>query len=375
MKFLRAGTAKSDKVCALKFKLNEQFASLAVFLMAIIFSAEFSSSEAQVQERVIRLATDITIEQSGEMEIVETWELYATGIAGKDFVRHLPLVAAKTNAQNTKVDYKIISITRNNQIAPYTTAASGNFLQIRTQDPDHNPGSRLYKLHYRVVGHVGQKGGNEELIWVVRPKGALPAEKIHLRAKFQNHVQFQEAEAYSTPTDPKRMLVVANTATSITMENTRPIAVGEQIYVVLEWHRFVTRHDPQPECTSVLEALKIPRSISRFSFHLNRRPESFAAFICDAQKRGLEVRYAAPGWFSDLHELAIGDVRFWFAPTVSLPTGSARRVQAEDPEALLSIFSYRFRGKSEDATENWLRLGTFTEAVLTLVLFQAAMPR
>lgn len=132
-------------------------------------------------ERIVSFKSDIHIAENADVMVTETIKVYSSGYQIKRGIfRALPLVR-NTKDGKLKIDYKILSVTRDGSTEPSHTEKEGNVLTLYIGDKDKTltPGFYTYTIVYKTQDQIGKFSGCDEFYWNVNGTDwSFPVEKI-----------------------------------------------------------------------------------------------------------------------------------------------------------------------------------------------------
>ncbi len=123
----------------------------------------------QESERILFFNSDITIAENADVTVKETIKVYANGQAIKrGLFRALPMVR-NTKSGQEKIEYKIISITKDGRREDYhTETMNGVFnIYIGNKDIILQPGNYTFEIVYTTQDQIGHFDGYDEFYWNV----------------------------------------------------------------------------------------------------------------------------------------------------------------------------------------------------------------
>lgn len=211
-------------------RLNLLF--LALFLL--LLPKQVSADEGWVIER---FNSDITIERSGEVKIVETIDVDFLTLEKHGIYRDIPYIY-EANGQKTYSEIDSDKILQNGKKAKVSKSRSDGYVRLKIGDADKTiSGKNIYEIQYRVKGVLRGFPEHDELFWNVTGNN-WPVEI----KKAQASVSLPDAgfkkitcfEGYAGSTDECKILGESSTAVKFESSDTLGEAQGLTIAVGYE---------------------------------------------------------------------------------------------------------------------------------------------
>lgn len=140
------------------------------FIHIILFLLAICTVYANEAERIQQFHTDIVIDTTGRIEVIESITVYAKGInIQRGIVRSIPLYRTDKYGNKIKMDFTVLSVTRDGEKEPYTTDIYKENKEIYIGDEyiTLDPGIYQYTITYEAYGHIGFFKTSDELYWNV----------------------------------------------------------------------------------------------------------------------------------------------------------------------------------------------------------------
>ena len=132
-------------------------------------------------ERIVSFKSDIYIADNADVTVTETIKVYANGNnIRRGIFRALPMVR-NTKEGKLRIDYKVLSVTRDGSTEPYHEKKEGNILTIYIGDKDRMLDSDFYTytIVYKTQDQIGKFNGYDEFYWNVNGTDwSFPIENI-----------------------------------------------------------------------------------------------------------------------------------------------------------------------------------------------------
>ncbi len=151
---------------------------------------------ASALEQISRFHSEITVLESGQLDVVETITVNAEhrqikrGIY-RDFPTIYPHNTLAALQLHQNVDFHLISVERNGQNEPWHTQQLTNGVRIYIGDANHfvQRGNHTYELHYRTDRQLTQTKEQDILYWNVTGQGwSFPIQHASARIHFPTRI-------------------------------------------------------------------------------------------------------------------------------------------------------------------------------------------
>jgi uncharacterized membrane protein len=141
---------------------------LVALLFVFLFPAKVSADEGWI---IDNFQSDIAIQETGEVRIVETLEVNFNSLDKHGIYRDIPYVY-ESNGEKTYTQIKVESVLQNDKKAQYETSTNEGFVRIKIGDPDKTiSGKNLYVITYQAKGVLRSFADHDELYWNVTGNG------------------------------------------------------------------------------------------------------------------------------------------------------------------------------------------------------------
>ncbi|MEX0616197.1 MAG: DUF2207 domain-containing protein [Candidatus Woykebacteria bacterium] len=137
------------------------------FLTAFLF---LLSAPAFAQENwlIESFSSQIEIQTSGKVKVVENIAVDFGSLQKHGIFRDVPFVYLLENGEKRYSEIEVVEISNNGQSTPYETYTTGDFIEIKTGDPDETiSGKQNYQIEYLASGVLNSFEDHDELYWNV----------------------------------------------------------------------------------------------------------------------------------------------------------------------------------------------------------------
>jgi hypothetical protein len=204
---------------------------LALAVLALVaFGAPASADEGWI---IRRFASDITIQPSGSLHIVETIDVDFGGLEKRGIFRAIPVRYEWDEAHIRVFELAVGSVTDGNGRAiPYDLNEGGANIVIKIGDPDvFVSGPKTYRITYDVIGAMNAFPDHDELFWNVNG-GNWPVPTATVTATVRVPSGLQNTTCFQGPSgsiDPCR---ATTTTSGAEFATTRSLNSGEELTIV-----------------------------------------------------------------------------------------------------------------------------------------------
>jgi uncharacterized membrane protein YgcG len=140
----------------------------SVLLAALLFFAAPALASIDTYERITDYDSDVTIEKSGSLDVVETIKV----VVADDEIKHgifrdFPTEYTNRLGRHVHVDFSVLSVTRDGNPEPYETTSVDHGQRILIGDKDRilDPGTYTYRITYTTTRQIGFFDKYDELYW------------------------------------------------------------------------------------------------------------------------------------------------------------------------------------------------------------------
>jgi len=139
-------------------------------IYSILFLLTTFAVLGNTPEHIRHFHSDIIIDSTGRVEVTETITVYASGKDIKrGIVRSIPLFRMDNDNNKVKMNFRILSVLRDEKAEPYSTDDFKGYrdIYIGSKDVLLKPGVYKYTIRYETYGQVGFFDTYDELYWNV----------------------------------------------------------------------------------------------------------------------------------------------------------------------------------------------------------------
>jgi uncharacterized membrane protein YgcG len=206
---------------------------------ALAFLLAFSAALPVVAEEYIRsYHSEIAVAESGELTVSETISVNAEGDRiRRGIFRDFPLTMQDESGRTVRVDFEMVSVTRDGEDEPWHTEPVTGGIRIYAGSADVllDDGEHTYVFTYKTSRQIRYFDDHDELYWNVTGNGwQFRIARASARVTLPDEAQVVKVAAFTGPvgsTDQNsRMSANGDTATFAT---TRPLAVQEGLTIVV----------------------------------------------------------------------------------------------------------------------------------------------
>ncbi len=210
-----------------ELKRAHLLAIVSAVLLSFLFAAQVHAAEV-----IQSFYSDITVDKSGKMTVVET----ITVNAENDEINHgiyrdFPLTFQDETGRIREVDFNLVSVQRDNGPEPYHTDSISNGIRIYAGSADKyvSQGLHTYSFTYTTGRQINYWDDREELYWNVTGNGwVFPIEKAIAAVTLPGNARPTDISYYTGPYGSTQ----SNAQTrreggKVIVETTRPLGVHE----------------------------------------------------------------------------------------------------------------------------------------------------
>lgn len=211
--------------------MKRRFLVVGLAVMALgLWSAPASAEEGWV---IQRFASDITIQPSGSLHIVETIDVDFAFQQKRGIFRTIPFRYEWDETRVRVYRLTIGSVTDGQGRAlKYAVSVGGPNTVIKIGDPNVNvSGSQSYKITYDVGGAMNTFPDYDELFWNVNG-GSWPVAMTIVSATVRVPSGLQRTTCYQGARGATELCRATMAANAANFETTRTLAIGEQLTIV-----------------------------------------------------------------------------------------------------------------------------------------------
>ncbi len=215
--------------------------TFALFLFFLCLIPQYALSK----ERILGFSSDITVDSSGYLSVVETITVEAEGNEIKRGIfRDLPTIYKDQYGRRKVTDTQIFGITKDGQPESYHTEESENGIRIYIGHKDRflKPGTYTYGIHYGVDREIRHFEGHDELYWNVTGNyWSFQIDKAIARVSLpkgaSEKITFMDAFTGPLGSRGKDFIFSRGIDAQPIFQTTRVLNPGEGLTIVVGWQK------------------------------------------------------------------------------------------------------------------------------------------
>ncbi len=142
----------------------KRFVFFLVLLLFVLFPRSIAADEGW---GIDNFQSDIAVQESGQVRVVETIEVDFRNLDKHGIYREIPYIY-ESEGEKTYTEIAVSSILQNNTKAKYETSRNDGYIQLKIGDPDRTiSGKNVYVLTYTAKGVLRSFAEHDELYWNV----------------------------------------------------------------------------------------------------------------------------------------------------------------------------------------------------------------
>lgn len=210
------------------------------FALAALIAAALPAA-AQAEERITRYSSDVRIEQDGTLDVTETIEVNAEGVAIRHGIyRDFPTTRRVMGQPGNHVGFKVLDVSRDGMAEPFAVQGirGGVRVRIGSADNDVVPGAHRYVIHFRTTRQIGHFDDFDELYWNATGNGwDFPIDRAEATITLPSPAPFVRRASYTGPAGAtgSTATVTSDTPNSISFATSAPLAPREGMTVAVGW--------------------------------------------------------------------------------------------------------------------------------------------
>jgi len=223
---------------------------LGTIALALLFASPLAA-----EEKILDYHSDVTVDPSGAMDVVETIRVVAEGQQiDHGIYRDFP-TKYRSGLGQIEVPFSVVSVRRDGSNEPWHTKEESNGVRVYVGSASTSvpPGEHTYEIRYRTSGQLGFFDDHDELYWNVTGNGwVFRIEKASASVHLPSAVPLQQVrhEGYtgrkgSKETDYRSAIDYSNR--TIDFETTRPLGSHEGLTIVVSWPKGYVREPTAEE--------------------------------------------------------------------------------------------------------------------------------
>jgi uncharacterized membrane protein YgcG len=214
-------------------------------LVIAAFVAVALPAAAHAEERIGRYSSDVRVEKDGALDVTETIEVNAEGVAIRHGIyRDFPTTRRVMGQPGSHVGFKGLDVHRDGQAEPFAIEGikGGVRVRIGSADSDVAAGAHRYVIHYRTTRQIGHFDDFDELYWnATGNEWAFPIDRAEVTITLPSPARFTRKASYTGPAGATGSMarVTSEDSTSISFATTAPLGPREGMTVAVGWPKDV----------------------------------------------------------------------------------------------------------------------------------------
>lgn len=234
---------------------NKLFCKTFFLCLAFLLALPFP---LLANERITSFDSQVYIDQSGKLTVMETISVVAEGNNIKRGIyRDFPTDYTNKAGMHVRVPFRVLDVRRDGKKEPYHTEqqTNGTRVYIGKENVFLKPGSYTYSLTYQTDRQIGFFPGYDEIYWNVTGNDwAFPIEEASATIILPDQANILQYSAYtgrkgSKATDAE---VIDLTGNTIQFRTTLPLHPGEGLTVAVAWPKGIV---PEPDAMAKASVL------------------------------------------------------------------------------------------------------------------------
>ena len=214
-------------------------------LVIAAFVAVALPAAAHAEERIGRYSSDVRVEKDGALDVTETIEVNAEGVAIRHGIyRDFPTTRRVMGQPGSHVGFKVLDVHRDGQAEPFAIEGIKGGVRIRvgSADSDVAPGAHRYVIHYRTTRQIGHFDDFDELYWnATGNEWAFPIDRAEVTITLPSPARFTRKASYTGPAGATGSMarIMSEDSTAISFATTAPLGPREGMTVAVGWPKDV----------------------------------------------------------------------------------------------------------------------------------------
>ena len=214
-------------------------------LVIAAFVAVALPAAAHAEERIGRYSSDVRVEKDGALDVTETIEVNAEGIAIRHGIyRDFPTTRRVMGQPGSHVGFKVLDVHRDGQAEPFAIEGikGGVRVRIGSADSDVAAGAHRYVIHYRTTREIGHFDDFDELYWnATGNEWAFPIDRAEVTITLPSPARFTRKASYTGPAGATGSMarIMSEDSTAISFATTAPLGPREGMTVAVGWPKDV----------------------------------------------------------------------------------------------------------------------------------------
>ncbi len=208
---------------------------LVFSLLSVFFFLQTSFVSAQEAWTIKNFVSDISLEESGMVIVVETIDVDFGNLQKHGIFRDIPFVYHSDDNSLFYTNVEVVSVVANGSNVPYLVQTQGEKVRIRVGDPERTvSGIHSYTIHYQVKGVVRGFSDFDELYWNVTGNDwEVPLEKVSATVSLPASALIQAACYQGTKGSSETCAADKLDQKIASFETSRRLSIGEGMSVAV----------------------------------------------------------------------------------------------------------------------------------------------
>jgi len=204
------------------------------------FACVLLASPASADERIIRYASDITINPDASLNVIETIEVRAEGRnIRRGIYRDFPTTYKDRLGNRIRVRFDVLGVRRDGAPENWTIETLRNGIRVRIGNANRllAPDLHVYEITYRTTRQLGFFDQYDELYWNVTGNGwGFPIDEAVATVHLPAGARVVQDAAYTGRQGESGTNFQIESQTGIRVfRTTRPLAPGEALTIAVAW--------------------------------------------------------------------------------------------------------------------------------------------
>jgi uncharacterized membrane protein YgcG len=197
------------------------------------------------EERITNFVSDVRVEANGTLDVVETISLVSEGTEIKRGIqRDFPTRYTSGTGTRVVVGFTVVDVARDGHPEPYSLIGMSNGERVRIGSADTllDPGTHVFRIHYRTTRQIGFYDDFDELYWNATGTGwTFPIERAEARITLPRAVPFGRRAVYTgyQGATEHAAAVVAEAPGRIVFRTTGRLEASQGLTVAAAWAKGV----------------------------------------------------------------------------------------------------------------------------------------
>ena len=165
----------------------------------LLLTSFFFATSSLADERILNYHSDIKVHQDGSLTVTETIIVRAEGTKiRRGIYRDFPTSYKDNRGNHYRVDFRVISVSRNGNNEPFFTEKRSNGVRTYIGNSNVNlvHGQHEYRLVYRTTRQLGFFEDHDELYWNVTGAGWIfPIDNVSAKVELPEDVAWEDLKS------------------------------------------------------------------------------------------------------------------------------------------------------------------------------------